>query len=113
MSDGYMGPNGHEDTFDDAFPTVDTLTVEITERSLMGEERELQYSADNMPTRISCTNSDCYSPDVHLDMLLTDLVRNKSNSKEFTEHCQGSESKTKDETRTCDRVFDIEFNVTY
>lgn len=108
---------GKKSSFEEAFPTIKTLKVKVTEdgRGINKYNRDKYYSADNAGEYINCSNTSCYNGGFQLGAILRSMVLSNETLRNEVGYCQGYEGSPKGKIKydDCDNSFKIEINIVY
>jgi len=109
-------------TFEKAYPTVESIRVEIRPSGegfepFRGQTEHLDvYTEKSIPAIIDCRNPRCYGGGLNLDYLIRCVVVEAQRTEyETTEYCRGYEGSPKGRRKygDCDTIFRLRVNVTY
>lgn len=101
--------------FDEAFPQIKDLTIEVSEGSLgRGRSRAMVYHKD-IGEYINCSNPMCYNGGFSIGKVLRNMVAKKETEFSDTEICKGYEGSPKGRKRyrTCVTMFDYKVTIEY
>jgi hypothetical protein len=105
---------GTPTTFEIAFPTVETMRVEIRPygagfRLLPGQEELVQvYKNGGIPAIIDCRNPRCHDGGIDLNDLVWSVVHKKLTEFADSRRCKGHEA-----NGSCDTRFKVKISVKY
>lgn len=104
--------------FDEAFPEIDDLTVEVEEsgRGVDSENRKSIYQKESFPGEfIDCRNPLCNKGGFSIGSILRDVVRSKQSQLETTERCHGYVGSPKGRVidKFCMNHFKIKISIKY
>ncbi len=109
---------GPKSTFAEAFPEIQSLRVEVTERGhgteWMGPGARV-YTETIAGEFINCSNTVCYNGGFRLGGILRDMVRSRETERTGTASCQGYERSPKGRRkyRKCWNSFEYKIAVKY
>lgn len=106
------------DSFAEAYPTIASLRVEVTEESGIGwgrSDSKWVFTEQNFRHAVNCSNTMCYGGGVEIGWLIHDMARNKETDREENKKCQGYEGSPKGRRRhrSCMNMFQIKAHVEY
>jgi len=105
------------DSFEEAYPTIASLRVEVTESDLgFGRSpRTWPFTERNFQHAVNCSNPMCYGGGVEIGWMIHDMARNKETDREESKMCQGYEGSPKGRKRyrSCLHSFRIKVHVKY
>lgn len=114
---------GKTSSFSEAFPEIETLGVEVTEkgddvRGLRGErgERTYHFTHERPPGEyVDCSNDICYNGGFRIASHLRHMTRQRETEGEFSATCQGYEGSPKGQKKygPCMHHFEAEIEITY
>jgi hypothetical protein len=109
---------GRKVTFDEAFPQIEDLKVEVIEsgHGIIGQSRKSFYRKQYFPGEyINCSNPLCYNGGFSIGSILREMVSNKQTELETTESCQGYEGSPKGRRKYkgCLNFFKIKISIKY
>ncbi len=104
--------------FDEAFPEIEDLTVEVEEsgHGIYEWNHKRSYGKHNFPGEyIDFSNPLCYKGGFSIGSILREMVRNKQTELETLELCQGNEGSPKGRRiyRKCANFFKIKVSIEY
>jgi hypothetical protein len=105
-------------SFDEAFPEIDNLTVEVEEsgHGISDCDRRSTYKKQYFPGEyIDCSNPLCYNGGFSMGSILREMVKNKQTELETSKLCQGNEGSPKGRKiyKKCMNFFKIKVSVCY
>lgn len=103
-------------TFGEAFPNIESLTVEVEESDWSGPVgHKSRYTQSNAGEYIDCRNSKCYDGGFRLGQQLRFMVEAGETTKEDTFYCQGYDGSPKGRKRydRCDHRFEVKITIVY
>ncbi len=104
-------------SFEEAYPTVVSLRVEVTERDvgLGGSSQSWTLTEKNFNHALNCSNPRCYGGGVEIGWIIHDMARDRRTDLEETKKCQGYEGSPKGmkRYRSCLHSFHIRAHVEY
>lgn len=102
------------DSFQEAYPTIASLRIEITEQEfgLGSSSQTTSFSEKDFRHAVNCSNSSCSGGGVELGWILHDMARDKQAEYEGTKKCQGYEGSPKGRRRyrSCTHSFQIKIH---
>ena len=112
---------GKKGTFEEAFPQITDVTVEVTEEGKGFDGRDLTerrrvYSKSDPPGEYAdCSNSFCYNGGVGIGSILRTMVYARETHHEDTHFCQGQEGSPKGRRRygPCFNHFKVKITLLY
>ena len=111
------GFGGFVDTFQEAYPTIKSLRVRVTETELgsRGESRTLVLTETSFYDVVNCSNPICYGGGIDLGTSIRTMVRNREAAKAITEACRGYEGSPKGHRRyrSCMHSFAVDVQIEY
>jgi hypothetical protein len=97
--------------FDEAFPEIDDITVEVTEdgHGVYKDINKRIYSKGSIGEFINCSNPLCYNGGFSIGSIIREMIRNNETLKEVSELCRGNEASPKGKRiyRKCVNFFHI------
>ena len=104
-------------TFEEAFPEIKEITVEIAELKdpTDPEPRQWTYKDGRIPPYFKCNNEFCNNGGVHLEGILREMVDKKETDFDDRVLCQGYEGSRKGSIKRgpCDHSFRIKIHIIY
>lgn len=107
---------GEKSTFAKAFPTIEKLTVEVTEvPSHFSPGGKSVYDEKSVGEFVNCTNTQCYNGGFKLGSIVREMVHVKQAEWSGSKRCQGYEGSPKGRKRyrSCWHDFEISIAITY
>lgn len=106
---------GEKTTFEEAFPSVKSVAVEVAETDYGIPLKTRTYYKDSLGECIDCSNQRCYGGGFDLGAILRDMIENRITNRETTEFCQGYEGSPKGRKNygPCGRRFVVKVKITY
>lgn len=107
---------GGKGTFEEVYPQIDAITVEVQENDLGRDISKRTYAKHNFPGEfINCSNSMCYAGGYHLGSLISSMVREGKTSAEGSAICRGNEGSPKGRRirRKCLNHFKVNVSIRY
>lgn len=109
---------GRKVGFDEAFPQIEDLIVEVEEsgRGIDEWNRKSMYRKEYFPGEyVDCSNSLCYNGGFSIGSILREMVSKKQTELQTSRHCQGHEGSPKGKRiyRKCTNHFTIRVSITY
>lgn len=104
------------DTFEEAYPTVEKVQVEVTEtQGFRGTSWTQKLNERSFTDAIDCTNPLCYGGGISIGSILHNMVRDGQTSLEETKSCRGYEGSPKGRRRydRCAHSFRVMMQVEY
>ena len=101
------------DSFEEAFPEIEEIEVDVEETDLVETQRTLHYTIENIRGKVPCTNSQCTNRGVRLDSLISEMKREGDSHGEFTKSCEGVEKFGQNDHRTCPHNFHVEIDLEF
>ena len=107
----------HVGSFAEAYPTIASLRVEVTESSngSGGWQGRWSFTERDFRHAVNCSNKTCYGGGVEIGWMIHDMARKKEADREETKICRGYEGSPKGRTRyrSCPTTFRITAHVEY
>ena len=104
-------------SFEEAFPEIEDLTVEVEERGKGVREwdRKRTYGKKYLGEYIDCSNSICYNGGFSIGSILREMVKKKKTTEEGSVSCQGYEGSPKGRIRyrSCINFFNYNISIKY
>jgi hypothetical protein len=105
-------------TFDDGFPTIDTIRVQVEEigHGVDAEYNKRTYTKAHFPGEyVNCSNSLCYNGGFSLGEILRDMVSRLQMEKSAFKTCQGYKGSPKGRRNygPCGNYFKVQVRLTY
>jgi hypothetical protein len=100
--------------FDEAYPTIDDITVEFKENGYMlhpHQKRSGSFSKENLVPSMPCSNVSCKQGGFSLEPVIRNMVRNKQTTLEETVGCKGHEGSPKGRRRGRDCMNHVELKI--
>ncbi len=117
ISEGHFPFSNRVDSFEEAYPTVSSLSVEVTESEVGSAEtlRIWRFTERDFRHAVDCSNSLCYGGGVAIGWIIDDMARNTQGDREETKLCQGYEGSPKGSIRyrRCLHSFHIKAHLRY
>jgi hypothetical protein len=109
---------GKKVSFDEAFPGIEDLTVEVEESGddVINRNRKSIYRKQYFPGEyIDCSNPLCYDGGFSIGEILREMVRDKQTELEKSMLCQGNEGSPKGRRiyKKCMNFFNIKVSIKY
>ncbi len=109
---------GKKASFDEAFPTIEDLTVEVEEfgQGITKGNRQRVYRKQNFPGEyIDCDNPLCYNGGFSIGEILREMVANTQMELDTSKLCQGNEGSPKGRRihKKCMNAFHIKVSIKY
>ena len=120
-SDVFLESNlvfGRKVSFDEAFPEIEDLTVEVeeSESGISDLGKKYTFRKQDLPCEyIDCRNPLCYKGGFSIGSILHEMVRTKQTNLETSKVCQGNEGSPKGRKiyRSCMNFFKIKVSIKY
>lgn len=100
--------------FDEAFPTIDEITVGYKENGYMlhpYQKSSGTFTKDHIAPSLPCHNVSCKRGGFSLERVIRDMVRKKQTTLETTIGCKGDEGSPKGRRRGRDCMNHVELNI--
>jgi hypothetical protein len=107
---------GTKVNFDEAFPTIEDITVEVKEAGYMLKRKSTStYTKEYLVPSFECNNISCKQGGVSIERVLREMVRNKQAEREEIMSCKGHEGSPKGRRigRACMNHFEITISINY
>lgn len=107
---------GRKVSFQEAFPTIKEVTVNVEESNIYGRSGSYGYTSKDIGEYIDCSNSRCYNGGFSIGSILRTMVSKKEIDFETeTIFCKGYEgsSKGRRRYRSCDHRFKAKVHIDY
>ncbi|HUY07829.1 MAG TPA: hypothetical protein VMW80_00015 [Candidatus Dormibacteraeota bacterium] len=99
-------------TFAEAFPTVKSATIDVTEQSYSQEWPTHMTEKAPRPL-VDCSNSVCYGGGVGIQPILSAMVREGATDSETRKPCKGYEGSRREKVRDCLHSFTVRVHLDY
>jgi len=106
---------GRKTSFEEAFPTIKKVIVNVEESDAYGRKRDSSYTGENMGEYIDCSNHKCYNGGFSIGHILRMMIREKKSDSEMESTCRGYEGSPKGRRHygSCDRYFKVKVHIDY
>jgi len=108
---------GREASFEEAFPEIEKLSIEVTESEAgFHNFHKTSYDKEHPPGEfINCSNPVCYGGGFRIGMILSEIVRKKQTELNDSACCGGYEGSAKGRKRyrSCVHYFQFSIKIKY
>ncbi len=106
---------GEKVTFEEAFPDIEELMVEVRERygEFIGPKH--RFSKKNVKPKMECSNPNCYQSGLDIQSILRELVSVRETDYGSTELCHPLDTEKKGGSgfKRCNHFFEIVVHIEY
>ena len=106
---------GQKVTFGEAFPNIDSVTVDVLETDEYGDERSMTYSETELGQFIDCSRDRCYNGGFDIGKEIRRLYSAKLTEGKGEASCRGRDGtpKGKYQGESCEHSFTFLINIVY
>jgi hypothetical protein len=106
---------GAKVTFKEAFPNIESVTVDVVETDEYGDERRMTYFETDLGQFIDCSRDRCYNGGFDIGKEIRRLYSAKLTEGNGEMSCQGRDGtpKGKYKGESCDHRFTFSINIVY
>ncbi|MFA5208418.1 MAG: hypothetical protein WC428_07295 [Candidatus Paceibacterota bacterium] len=106
---------GKKVSFQEAFPEIKNIRVEIEEAEIASKGQKYSYSKENLGEYIDCSNPHCYGGGFSIGKVIREMVSERKTEIDGDCMCQGNEGSQKGRKiyRSCTHYFKYKVFIEY